>query len=359
MLSIAREYGVSPVRIIEENALNDPDRLPVGHCIAIYRASRSYTVRGGDTFEGICKRFGIDAREICKFNPGIGERRLLYPGQALSLGRVESSFGGLTVNGCVSKHISGAKLRLFASALTYLTIIDSDFHPRSGCGSRKERDLIDFSYQNGILPLLSLRPFGDPLALADAVVRSGYRGAHFIDGRPKKSTSAYAEAMKKRGLTVLGTYSNGEPSNSFDWVQIPFGDHRLTSKERFSDLLKNDEITRQMMPELPCFGVELSLPDHSSVRTLPLADCPRLAYRRNAVIEHSKSGKASFTFTASGSAGARERHEVIFDDLEAIQKGLAVLGESGVCGISVYPEWCHSGLPTLLHRGFDVIQSKV
>lgn len=356
VLSIAREHGVSPVRLIEENALADPDRLAVGQCLAIYRSSRSYTVRGGDTFEGILRRFGTNAHELLKFNPGIGEKRLLYPGQALSLGRVETSYGPLTVNGYVNSSVSMTKLRTFSSALTYLTIINSSFSDRSGFRSQKERDLVDFSAQNGILPLLLLRPFGDPDALAESIAKAGYRGAELHGSDSEKGYEPYSDALKRAGLISVLPYSEGANGGGCSWLSVRFGDHRVPIENRFSELSRDTENTYRMMPELPYSAVEISASDGRCLRTMPLSDCARLAYRRNAPISERGDGKMSFHYSVTVS-GRHERREVCFDDLATIKKGLAVLGESGICGVSVYPEWCPEGLPTLVHRMFDVIKS--
>ena len=356
VLSIAREYGVSPVRLIEENGLADPDRLAVGQCLAIYRSSRAYTVRGGDTFDGIVRRFAMNARDLLKFNPGIGDKRLLYPGQSLALGRVETSYGPLTVNGCISKHISLSKLRCFSSALTYLTITDSDLIDRSGFGSQKERELIDFSAQNGILPLVLVHPFGDPETLATMIARSGYRGAQLHEAGDREVGELYARALKKAGLIALVPYSNERTDDACDWLTVPFGDHRVSTVERFHALPLDSEQAYRIMAELPYCGVEISSSDGRCIKTLPLADCTHLAYRRNSPIKKRDDGKVGFSFTATV-FGSHEHREVIFDDLATLKNGLAVLGESGICGMTIYPEWCPRGLPTLLHRTFDVIKT--
>lgn len=356
VLSIAREYGVSPVRLIEENGLSDPDRLAVGQCIVIYKSSRSYTVRGGDTFDGICKRFALDPHALLKFNPGIGEKRLLYPGQSLALGRVEAPFGSLSVCGRVSKNISASKLRVFASALTYLSIIDSDINPRSGCRSQKERELIDFSMQNRITPILCIRLMGDPKRLAEGIVKLGYQGVEIVDGSVRAEVDAYVREFKKSGLVVLLPYSEIGNGDGCDWTAIPFGDHRLSATERYASLPLDSEHSYRMMVELPYCGIEISCVTGKCIRTLPLSDCERLAYRRNTAIAVRENGKSYFPFHVTVQ-GRHEHREILFDDLGEIKKGLTILGESGICGISVYPEWCPRGLPTLLHRCFDVIKS--
>ena len=357
VLTIAREHGVSPVRLIEENGLADPDRLAIGQCLAIYRSSRSYTVRGGDTFDGILRRFSIGARELLKFNPGIGEKRLLYPGQSLSLGRAETPYGTMTVNGWVRRGIPLSKLRSFASALSYLTIIDSNCSDRSGFDEQKERDLIDFSFQNGILPLLLVRPFGDPSAFAKSLGRSGYRGAVLRDTGDADLINRYAEALKSASLVCILPHSTKVADASCDWLAVGFADHREPIQKRFSELICDDKSTYRMMLELPYLGVESSPSDGACLRTLPLSDCARIAYRRNAPIKIRTDGKMCFSYDVTVSGVHKER-EICFEDLASIQKGLAMLGESGVSGISVHPEASPSGLPTLLHRLFDVIKAE-
>ena len=66
---IARKYGVSPAKIIENNGLINPDRISVGQKLLILTPTRTYTVRGGDTLKKISRRFGVKERCILRANP--------------------------------------------------------------------------------------------------------------------------------------------------------------------------------------------------------------------------------------------------------------------------------------------------
>ena len=355
VLSIAREHGISPVRLIEENALSDPDRLAVGQCLAIYRGARSYTVRGADTLDGIAARFSVQTRELIRFNPGIGERGLLYPGQILAIGRCEPSMGGLAVNGIVDASISHQKLKPYTSALTYLTILSQIGGLRSGSKAGKEKDLIDFAWQNGIVPLLFVTPSGDAAALSERLLARGYRGAYFDSKSDGWALAPYLSAMRSRGLTVCVPYAEGTEGATSDWLTVTCTDRTRSIARQMTEHAETVGATYQLMAELPCCGTEIDPSDGSRTASIPLSDCARLAWRRNVPIEELPCGKVGFTYhrTVHGRTVIRQ---AVFDDLRTIKNGLTAVGESGISAISIYPEYCPAGLPTLLHQCFDVIQ---
>ena len=358
LFSIAREYGASPVRVMEENRLIDPDRLAVGQCIAIFESARSYTVRGGDTFESIRRRFDVSEWELLKFNPGIGEKRLLYPGQSLTIIPLERSMGSICVNGMVSKHIPLTVLQNFSSALTYLTIFDSNATSGSGLHEDKELALIKFCNKNAIVPLARLQISPHPERQIDRLLSLGYRGA-LLDGDGDKSlTLFYLERMKKERLVRIFSRSLVSLIDAeVDWQTLPFGDPTIPMERRYRTLVDSADFCYDSMPELPCRAVEIREEGGEILRTHPLTDCARLAYRKNARIEKTSDGMSRFTIGVT-SSGIHEKHQILFSDLEAIKKGLTVLGESGCLGLSIYPQWCPSALPTLLGRCFDVIREQ-
>ena len=357
VLSIAREYGVSPIRLIEENALNDPERLAVGQCVAIYSSKRSYTVRGGDTFENIARRFLVSERELMKWNPGIGQRKLLYPGQILSLGRVEQSFGTLCVNGIVHSSTSLAKLSCFASALTYLTINVCFSDLESDRTSLKIKDLTDFCHLNAIVPLLNLTKIEQPNELCEKLSSFGFGGV-FIDFKvPSEALDSFCLALKEEGMISIIGKQHSNDDQFGDWIHFPFADHSCLAEKRFGEILDETEDPYRTMIELPHFAIERSVAGKTVLRTLPACDCDRIAYRKNASISHLDNGKAAFSFLTAAS-GKHDLHEILYDDLEAIKNGLTLLGESGIAGISIYPEWSLKGLTNLLHRYFDVIKAE-
>lgn len=86
LYSIARFYNVSLDDLIEANPGINPDALFPGQIICIPLAvppvtcpagSRRYTIRRGDTFYSIARRFNTTVAELRRLNPGINPEALL------------------------------------------------------------------------------------------------------------------------------------------------------------------------------------------------------------------------------------------------------------------------------------------
>lgn len=86
LFSIARRFRVSLDDLIEANPGIDPDNLQVGQVICIPLAvppvvcppgTITYTIRPGDTFFSLARRFGVTVEDLIRANPGVDPDTLL------------------------------------------------------------------------------------------------------------------------------------------------------------------------------------------------------------------------------------------------------------------------------------------
>ncbi len=358
LLSIAREYGISPVRLLEENALSDPDRLAVGQCLVIYRSAKSYTVRGGDTLTDICRRFRTSVSELRKFNPSIGEKHLLYPGQTLALGRAEAPLGCLSVNGIASPELPIPILSNFASALTYLTIVQDADTLRSGKTPSKCADMLAFAKQKRLLPLLWLPRSQISETLLKNLPRHGFEGV-LIESDGQYSALAEAIAVaKSHGLAVglSGHISDALLPLRADFIAPQPYDAR-DGFYTFSVKLRHEAESELylMMPLLPRLAIK-EIDGRQSENSLPVTDCAAFAYKRNVPIERGEDGRP-FIHYGRTSHGKAEDCTIRFEDLASIKTGLTEIGESGMSGVTLYLESTPPSVCTLLHQCFDIIRA--
>ena len=91
--SIASRFNISVDDLIEANPGVDPNNLRVGQVICIPLATppvvcppgnQPYTIRPGDTFFDLARRFGISVQDIINANPGVDPNSLLV-GQVICL----------------------------------------------------------------------------------------------------------------------------------------------------------------------------------------------------------------------------------------------------------------------------------
>ncbi len=359
LLSIAREYGVSPARLIEDNAITDPDRPADGECFVIYRHSRTYTVRGGDSVPAISKRFAKDARALYALNPSIRKNKLLYPGQILSLGGASPMLGAIFTLAFADLSSSIQDLAPFSSALTYLAITpcfdlsESEFHEES------HAKLLSFCKENGIVPLLvcTLSAPLDGNALTAALTRIGTCGYGGILLRPVPGAEAYLGKIKQRGLIAAYFGEEGDThslSQAADLiVRMP-----RSPEESFASLTArlsgeyDSDLLGKLIPCIPPFG---SVRENGIDIAAPYTASPaRLAYRRNTGILRLEDGRPAVRYRTL-ERGKETEYEIRFEDPFSIQKGLAEIGESGLGGVGLEIPNIHPAIGIQISSCFDII----
>ncbi len=84
--AIARRYGTTVTALAAANGIQDPDRICPGQVLRIPGASpeKVYTVRPGDTLWAIARRYGTTVTVLAAAN-GIQDPDRIYPGQVLRI----------------------------------------------------------------------------------------------------------------------------------------------------------------------------------------------------------------------------------------------------------------------------------
>ena len=81
--SIARLYGVSAARIIQDNGLNGQGYLVVGQALIILIPETVHTVREGESLFSVSRLYGISEIELMQKNPATVISGVVYPGEQL------------------------------------------------------------------------------------------------------------------------------------------------------------------------------------------------------------------------------------------------------------------------------------
>jgi len=161
IFGISKEYAVSPLSIIQNNGLENPDSLTVGQKLLILIPSRSYTARSGDTVSSIARRFGIRKNEIYANNPALLGSEKLYEGQPLALRYGDTRIGMAASNGYLFKGCTEEELSRALPYLTYVTVASAT---ADRGGIKKIFDAgwaVDKIRTNGKIPMLRIYDEGD------------------------------------------------------------------------------------------------------------------------------------------------------------------------------------------------------
>lgn len=121
LYEIARKYSIPATKILADNDLPG-DRLTTGDELVILKPTKTIAVKGGDTLDGISKRFGVRKSSIIRDNPSLFGRDRLRPGQILTVKQDERKIGCGSVLGYTERGCRREKLAKSLPYLTYVTI---------------------------------------------------------------------------------------------------------------------------------------------------------------------------------------------------------------------------------------------
>lgn len=154
--AIARRYGVSPSRIISDNAITDPNAMAVGRALIILIPEQTYTVQPGDSLYSIASRFGTTPLELLQNNPQLLSNAYLQPGQTIVIRFTERKEREIFLNGYAYPTIRRDVLRRALPYLTTLTIFGYGFTESGGLIGIDDESLIRAAYEFRVAPVMLL-----------------------------------------------------------------------------------------------------------------------------------------------------------------------------------------------------------
>ncbi|QHQ61606.1 LysM peptidoglycan-binding domain-containing protein [Anaerocolumna sedimenticola] len=120
--SIADYYGISVIRLIQDNDLEAPNHLVIGQSIVIAIPEITYTIKEGDTLVNIANSFDVPVMQLLMNNPFLSNREFIYPGETIIISY--SKKGSMTIHGNTAPNINRDILIKTLPYLTYLSIIN-------------------------------------------------------------------------------------------------------------------------------------------------------------------------------------------------------------------------------------------
>lgn len=152
--SIARQYGVSPQKIISDNELSNPNRLVIGQTLVILESDRAHVVRPGESLYSIAAQYGTTVNAIVSANPQVTNPALIYVGQVLIIPARTINFGNIEVNGYAFPNINREVLRKTLPNLTYLSIFSYQVSPDGSLNTIPDEPLIEAARAARVAPLM-------------------------------------------------------------------------------------------------------------------------------------------------------------------------------------------------------------
>ncbi len=354
VFGIARKYSVSPMKIIENNNLSNPDRLSVGQKLLILTPTRTYTVRGGDTLASIAKRFGVCEEELYILNPSLMGEKNLYPTQVLVIKQDERCCGMALSNGYLYDAVGKERFSLILPHLTHLTVGAYEMSKDKITRLWNAEKYIDAAKEKCKIILMRIYS-SDPIStfdgeLIDKMVKcakdGGFNGITLAAYRAFEESasefSKFAEALYKKTLSeglllyieidankkqnLLPDFADGYilMYEKMHLQEIPaFKDGE---KEVFTHYTSIGEGSKMFMDFSP-FGVKGSEP-------ILKKDAENSAYNSKSEIKYDKERGICYFDHTEYKGGKREDFKVIFEALENKKAKFDLLFELGMIGMS-------------------------
>ncbi|NLP15936.1 MAG: LysM peptidoglycan-binding domain-containing protein [Clostridiales bacterium] len=162
--TIAEQYGVTPERLIIDNELPNPDNLVVGQSMIVRIPTAVYTIRAGDTLDGIAQANNVTVDEILRNNPWAAGEDTLVPGQTLLIGYDEGpKLDTALINGYLYPFIDRVVHRKSLPFLTYQSLFTYGFTPQGDLVPINDEELIAIGYEAGVPPIMVLAPMNEEM----------------------------------------------------------------------------------------------------------------------------------------------------------------------------------------------------
>jgi Predicted glycosyl hydrolase len=159
--SIANQYGISSIRLIQDNGLDPKESLVLGQTIVIVHPEQVYIVKEGDTLTGIAAENGITLLQLIQNNPFLSVRDYIYPGEELVI-RYNDKNGEMIINGFANSYLHKEVLTKTLPFLTYLTIWENYITENAEIISVEDGDILEIiqlSKDYGVAPMMLITAF--------------------------------------------------------------------------------------------------------------------------------------------------------------------------------------------------------
>lgn len=396
LYTLARRYGVSPMKIAEDNDLKNLDKLTVGQTLVILIPEKTYTVKSGDTLSGIANRFNTTVFALMRNNPVLRGGVDIYPGQILTISYPMQQYGSITTNGFAFPNISRDVLMRTLPYLTYLSIFSHSVKADGTLSSVNDANLIELAKQYNVLPVMVLTNLSERGGFSQELVREildneaiqerlieeiyetikakGYSGVEvdfeyigdgyadkytsfvanlrkricpegyfvFVDLPPKTSENQQGTLYEGQNYSDLGRAANAVMLMTYEWgytFSPPMPVAPLDKVRRVAEFASKEIEPDKITLGIPNYGYEWTLPyveGESRARSISNTEAVELASAKNARIEYDAVAETPYFIFYEKENGNPIEHIVYFEDANSIKAKLDLVYELGFKGVGFW-----------------------
>ena len=346
---IAREYGLSPMKIAYDNDLEIRERLPKGREVLLIMPTRTYNAKQGDTLDGVAHRFKTTKESLMRLNPELGGREKMYAGQVLTVKEGTPSYGMISVNGYFYSGTSKDTLISILPYLSYVTVCSAIYKDGRVHNLFRSEDTVTLIKAYGRAPMLRIyltelpdeKDDKDFASSVSILAKSGgYAGVTFsslssLSSDKKRLESFVLSARRMLMQSDLLLFAEGDLECDISYIE--YADAGVLTYDK---LHKSD---------MPCFleGEASSLEGfaYSGESSRAFLEISGFAYSGGKYIEKreamritdKKRGEIALDGEKKiqiASYGKHKKREIIYESLENTKAKLELVSELGFMGIS-------------------------
>ena len=386
---IARNYGVAPQRLQEDNDVGEDGQLAVGQTLVLRFPAVVHAVRAGETLTGIARDYGVTVRQLWRNNLSLGGGSTLTPGQVLVVSYHQEKLGAAVANGYAYPFLPAELLSETAPFLSYLTPFTYGLSRGGGLLPLRDEALLSGARRHGAGAVMHLstyteeeqfdvqraqRLLTDPAAqesllgeILPLMARKGYAGLDVdFEYLPGTLAEPYAEflARLRQRLNAQGYFlwaalapktRAGQPGTLYeghDYARIgaavdaallmtyewgytygpPMAVAPLPNVRAVLDYAVTEIPAEKLLLGVPNYGYDWPLPyrqGETRAESLSNQEAIRRAIRYGAEIQFDESAQAPW-YRYTGEDGTL--HEVWFEDARSQAAKLRLVAEYGFLG---------------------------
>lgn len=385
---IARQYGISPQRLIADNGLERPDRLVPGQALLILQPAQTYTVRPGDSLYSVAQQFGTTTMALLRNNPWLTAERELLPGRELTVRFAEEPQRPARINGYAYPYISQTLLRRELPFLSTLTIFGYGFTDSGALIPPDDEPLLRTAKQFGVAPILLLssitetgnfsserasRLFREATLqnrvlsqLVQVMREKGYRGLDIdfeyvraedaaaflafirsaaslmhengffvhVDLAPKTSAAQKGLLYEAHDYAAIGEAADTVLLMTYEWGYTygpPMAVAPINQVERVVRYAETEIATEKLLLGIPNYGYDWTLPFEKGItRAVTIGNqyAVSVAGRYGVPVQYDETAQSPFfTYRAVG-----REHIVWFEDVRSVREKLRVIAQYDLLG---------------------------
>lgn len=215
--NLSRQYGVSPQRILSDNAVINPRNLVIGQSLLILIPEETYKIRRGDTLDIIAERFGVSPLTLLQNNPALAGTRYLRAGEIITIRFQGQKRREIVLNGYAYPYIQQEVLLRCLPSLTTLTIFGYGFTQEGELIPINDQPLINMAYRYKTAPVMLLSSLTEEGTFSSAQASRLFQDLPF---QQKVLDQVLAVMREKRYLGLDIDFEYIEPNDAGAYLQF-------------------------------------------------------------------------------------------------------------------------------------------